>query len=77
MITAPATSLTLDPSTTTAGPGVKVGIDATFVLPRGNALHEVRMTVDSDRLPAGWSASGPEVRPARSARARRSTAAGR
>ncbi|MFJ2955555.1 glycoside hydrolase family 97 catalytic domain-containing protein [Streptomyces sp. NPDC087270] len=61
VVTAPATSLTLDPSTATAGPGAKVGIDAAFELPQGTALRQVRLTVDRDRLPVGWSATGRDV----------------
>ena len=61
VVTAPAATLTLDPVTATAGPGEKIGIDATFVLPMGAALHQVRMAVDRDRLPAGWSATGRDV----------------
>jgi hypothetical protein len=30
-------------------------------LPQGDALHQVRMTIDRDRLPAGWSAAGEDV----------------
>ncbi len=62
VVTAPATSLTLDPAAVTAGPGQRAGIGATFTLPEGAALHKVRMTVDRDRLPAGWTATGRDVR---------------
>ncbi|MEE4540388.1 glycoside hydrolase family 97 catalytic domain-containing protein [Streptomyces sp. V4-01] len=61
VIPAPATSLTLDPASATALPGASTAFDATFVLPQGPALHQVRMTVDRDRLPAGWTAAGADV----------------
>lgn len=61
VVTAPATTLTLDPATATAGPGADTGINAKFVLPQGPALHQVRMTLDRDRLPAGWTATGKDV----------------
>lgn len=61
VVTAPDTSLTLDPATTTVSPGASAGVDATFVLPKGSALRQVRMTLDRDRLPAGWKATGRDV----------------
>ncbi|MGN5632337.1 glycoside hydrolase family 97 catalytic domain-containing protein [Streptomyces sp. AC154] len=61
IVTAPATSLALTPASATAGPGQDAGIDAAFVLPEGPALHGVRMAVDRDRLPAGWTATGRDV----------------
>ncbi|WP_335982831.1 glycoside hydrolase family 97 catalytic domain-containing protein [Streptomyces sp. CA2R106] len=61
VITAPATTLAPTPSAVTAGAGTTVGIDATFELPQGTALRQVRLAVDRDRLPAGWSANGPAV----------------
>ena len=61
VVTAPATTLTLSPASTTAGPGTTVPVDASFELPQGDTLRQVRMTVDRDRLPAGWTVNGPEV----------------
>jgi hypothetical protein len=61
VITAPTTALSLNPSTTTADAGAKISVDATFQLPNGTPLHQVRLTLDRDRLPAGWSASGHDV----------------
>ena len=61
VVTAPATTLTLQPTTATASPGATLPIDAQFVLPQGDALHQVRMTLDRDRLPAGWTATGRDV----------------
>lgn len=61
VVTAPTTVLTLDPTTATAGPGTTVKINARFVLPRGDALHDVRMTLDADRLPVGWTVTGADV----------------
>ncbi|SEG92251.1 Glycosyl-hydrolase 97 C-terminal, oligomerisation [Actinacidiphila yanglinensis] len=61
VVTAPSTSLVLDPSTTTAAPGAQITVDAQFTLPQGAALHGVRMTLDRDRLPAGWTATGRDV----------------
>jgi hypothetical protein len=61
VVTAPATSLTLDPASTTAAPGASVPVGASFVLPQGGTLRHVRMTLDRDRLPAGWTATGQDV----------------
>lgn len=62
VVTAPATALSLDSATTTAsGPGASVRVSAQFVLPDGDTLHQVRMTLDRDRLPAGWTATGRDV----------------
>jgi hypothetical protein len=61
VVTAPATALTLSPAAATASPGVSVPVDASFVLPQGGALHHVRLTLDRDRLPAGWTAAGRDV----------------
>ncbi len=61
VVTAPATRLTLDPQTATAGPGEQVRVDARFVLPEGDALHRVRMTLDRGRLPEGWTADGRDA----------------
>ncbi|WP_328580643.1 glycoside hydrolase family 97 protein [Streptomyces sp. NBC_00370] len=76
VVTAPDTSLTLDPATTTVSPGASAGVDATFVLPKGSALRQVRMTLDRDRLPVGWKATAATSPPPRCARARRSAATG-
>jgi hypothetical protein len=61
VVTAPATTLTLDPAAATVSPGASTGVNATFVLPQGVALHQVRMTLDRDRLPAGWSVTGKDA----------------
>ncbi|MFG1807426.1 glycoside hydrolase family 97 catalytic domain-containing protein [Streptomyces sp. NPDC049040] len=61
VVTAPATSLTLDPATATAGPGQDAAVNASFVLPEGVALKNVTLSVDRDRLPAGWTATGDTV----------------
>jgi hypothetical protein len=61
VVTAPATTLALTPATATAGPGASVTVDARFTLPQGTPLHGLRMTLDRDRLPAGWTASGRDV----------------
>lgn len=60
VVTAPATSLTLSPGTVSAGPGGTLPVDARFVLPSGDALRDVRMTLDRSRLPAGWTVSGSD-----------------
>jgi hypothetical protein len=62
VVTAPATTLTLDPTTATAAPGGTVHVSAAFDLPKGAALHQVHLTLDRSRLPEGWTASGPDVR---------------
>jgi alpha-glucosidase len=61
VVTAPTTTLTVDPASTTAGPGASVEVGARFQLPQGDALRQVRMTVDRDRLPAGWTVTGRDV----------------
>ncbi|MFI0938833.1 glycoside hydrolase family 97 catalytic domain-containing protein [Streptomyces sp. NPDC021020] len=60
VVTAPATTLTLDPSAATAEPGGGVRIDAGFTSPQAG-LHQVRMTLDRSRLPQGWTVSGRDV----------------
>ncbi|MEU6443575.1 glycoside hydrolase family 97 catalytic domain-containing protein [Streptomyces sp. NPDC047046] len=60
--TAPATTLTTDPGAVTVEAGKKASFGATFTLPEGSALRDVRMTVDRERLPAGWTATGADVR---------------
>ncbi|MBY8882290.1 glycoside hydrolase family 97 catalytic domain-containing protein [Actinacidiphila acidipaludis] len=61
VVTAPATTLTVDPASATAAPGAGVTVGAQFRLPQGDALHQVHMTVDRGRLPAGWTVTGHDV----------------
>ncbi|SCE42038.1 NPCBM-associated, NEW3 domain of alpha-galactosidase [Streptomyces sp. DfronAA-171] len=62
--TAPATTLATDPASVTAEAGGKASFGATFTLPEGAALRDVRLTVDRGRLPAGWTVTGSDVRAA-------------
>ncbi|MDT8915199.1 glycoside hydrolase family 97 catalytic domain-containing protein [Amycolatopsis sp. PS_44_ISF1] len=62
VVPAPATTLTLTPSTAAAAPGSTLPIGASFVLPQGAPLHDVRLDLEANRLPAGWRATGRTVR---------------
>ncbi|MEV4708599.1 glycoside hydrolase family 97 catalytic domain-containing protein [Actinoplanes sp. NPDC049316] len=54
----PATTLTLDPSTTDVHPGGSVTVEAVFTLPAGGPITGVRL---APRAPEGWTVSGAAV----------------
>ncbi|BCJ55535.1 hypothetical protein Asp14428_70100 [Actinoplanes sp. NBRC 14428] len=54
----PATTLTLDPSTTDVHPGGSVTVEAAFTLPAGGPITGVKLAA---RAPQGWTVRGPAV----------------
>ncbi|HET6478430.1 MAG TPA: glycoside hydrolase family 97 catalytic domain-containing protein [Actinoplanes sp.] len=55
----PTTTMTVSPANATVRPGAIVPVTASFQLPAGAALRDVRMTATP---PTGWTASGPVLR---------------